>query len=31
VAKRWKEYGFDRKAPQISVFEDDKFRPKVDG
>ncbi len=31
VVKRWQEYGFKGKAPEISVFEDDKFPPKIEG
>src|SRR5437660_5234837 len=30
VARRWEEYGFAGKAPEISVFEDDKFPPRID-
>ena len=31
VVERWNEYGFKGKAPEISVFEDDKFPPKIEG
>jgi hypothetical protein len=31
VVRRWNEYGFKGKAPEISVFEDDKFPPRIDG
>ena len=30
VAKRWNEFGFAGSAPEISVFEDDKFPPHME-